>query len=227
MWGRIILNHRSLLFGAGAAMVGVAAARTATGLRFKLHTMFDFHTVLNAGARGDIGVAAVSFVLGTLICRAVVRVYPPTDGPCVGLTLMTPMAILLALCVGIGLGQIIKFGHAEFAALSFGLSLAYAHVTTLPTLIVLMAAWTGIWVMLCSEAAAQPSRSSSPLPTVQNIGARNRVWVPPKDLRIVAPRWWLALTFGDDNDTSALRRTLSGATDNGGERQDGPSAATQ
>ena len=80
MRGWIKANWRALLFGVGAAMAGVGAARAAFGLHYKMHALFDFHTVVKAGAWGDLGVAAVSFLLGTLICRAVVRVFPPTAG---------------------------------------------------------------------------------------------------------------------------------------------------
>ncbi|MGE0421104.1 MAG: hypothetical protein AB7O88_02510 [Reyranellaceae bacterium] len=217
MSGRTNPNRRTLLFAVGASMAGVGAARAAFGLRYKLHTLFDFHTVVNAGAWGDLGVAAVSFLLGFLICRAVVREFPPTAGLCVGLALITSMAILLALGIGTGLGQFIRLVSADLTLLLAASSLIYSHVTTLPTLIVLMAAWTGVWVMLCSEETGRPTPSSSSPPiTTRNIRARYHVWIPPADLRIVAPRWWLALTFGDDIDV--LHKD--------DERKDGPGAAT-
>ncbi len=227
MWDRHNPNCRALLFGVVAAMAGVGASRVATGLNYKMHKLFDFHTVVQAGVWGDLGVAVASFALGTLICRGVVRTFPPTAGPCIGLPLMTSMAILLALSIGTGLGVAIKSRDADFVVFSFTFSLMYTHFTTLPTLIVLMGAGMGIWLVLCSEeaTASSPSSSSRPLP-IRNIKARYRVWVPPKDLRIIAPRWWLALTFGDDSDTSSLRRTQTDALQNGGERKDRPSAAT-
>jgi hypothetical protein len=122
---------------------------------------------------------------------------------------MTSMAILLALSVGTGLGGAIRSGHANFTArLADGsFSFIYAHVTTLPTLIVLMTAWTGIWVMLCSEEPAKFPTSTSPVAPVRNLRERYEVWVPPADPRIVAPRWWLALTFGDDRDAATPRHT--------------------
>lgn len=226
MWDRSNPSWRALLFGVAAATAGVGASRVATGLHYKMHGLFDFHTVVKAGAWGDLGVAVVSFALGTVICRGVVRTFPATAGPCIGLTLMTSMAILLALSIGTGLGGAIKSRHADTAMLFFAGSFIYAHFTTLPTLIVLMGAGMGIWVVLCSEEAT-PSPPSSPrsLP-VRNVRARYRVWIPPQDLRIAAPRWWLALTFGDDGDTSVLRRDQPDALENGGERKDGASAAT-
>lgn len=226
MWSGNNPNSRALLFGVAAAMAGVGATRVATGLHYKMQELFDFHTVVKAGAWSDLGVAVVSFTLGTLICRGVVRTFPPTAGQCIGLTLMTSMAILLALGIGAGLCGAIKSRHADTAMLFFAGSLIYAHFTTLPTLIALMGAGMGIWVVLCSEEAAtsSPSSSSRSLP-VRNVRARYRVQVPPNDLRIVAPRWWLALTFGGDGDTSALRREQPGALQNSGEQKDRPSAA--